>query len=62
MQIKVLKTEEEYFQALDRLEAIFQAESGTPEGDEAELLSLIIRKYDEENYPIPEKLKLYFAF
>jgi len=54
MQIKVLKTEEEYFQALNRLEEIFQAELGTPEGDEAELLSLVIRKYDEEFLPLPE--------
>ncbi|WP_088653535.1 helix-turn-helix domain-containing protein [Geofilum rhodophaeum] len=54
MQIKILKTEEEYFQALDRLEEIFQAKPGTPEGDEAELLSLVIRKYDEANFPLPE--------
>jgi HTH-type transcriptional regulator/antitoxin HigA len=54
MQIKVLKTEEEYFQALALLEEIFQAEPGTPEGDEAELLSLVIRKYDEANFPLPE--------
>lgn len=52
MENKILKTDEEYFKALNRLEEIFQAKPGTPEGDEAFHLSLAIRKYDEENFPI----------
>ena len=52
MRLKVLKTEEEYNNALKRLEEIFNAEADTPEGDEAELLMLLIESYEEENYPI----------
>jgi HTH-type transcriptional regulator/antitoxin HigA len=52
MTIKVLKTEEEYNQALKRLETIFDAHSDSPEGDEAELLVLLIEKYEDEYYPI----------
>lgn len=54
MNVKILKTEEEYFKALERIEDIFDAEPGTPEGDELELLSLLIEKYEDEHYPIPD--------
>ena len=54
MQNKILKTEEDYNIALDRLEVIFDAEPATPEGDEAELLTLLIEKYENEHYPIPQ--------
>jgi HTH-type transcriptional regulator/antitoxin HigA len=52
MTIKVLKTEEEYNQALRRLETIFDAPANSPEGDEAELWGLLIEKYEDEYYPI----------
>ncbi len=52
MDIKVLKTEEEYTLALKRLEEIFHAPIDSIEGDEADLLSIIIEKYENENYPI----------
>lgn len=52
MNIKVIKTEEEYNLALKRLELIFDAPIDAPEGDEAELLSILIEKYEDEHYPI----------
>ena len=52
MDIKVIKTEEGYQQALNRLEVIFDSEPGTAEGDELELLSLLIDKYENFHYPI----------
>lgn len=52
MDIKAIKTEQDYNQALKRLEEIFHAEIDTPEGDEAEVLSILIEKYEDENYPI----------
>jgi len=52
--IKIIKSENEYEQALERLEEIFDAPIGTPEGDESELLALLIEKYEEENYPMPD--------
>lgn len=51
--LKVLKTEREFETALERLEEIFDDPFGTPEGDESELLALLIEKYEEEHYPIP---------
>jgi len=52
MDIKVLKTEEEYNQALSRLEIIFDAPADSNEGDEADLLGMLIEKYEDEHYPI----------
>ena len=52
MEIKVIKTEEDYNQALLRLEKIFDAPENTKEGDEADLIGLLIEKYEEEHYPI----------
>ncbi len=49
---KVIKTEEEYNTALVRLEEIFDAKVGTPEGDELELLSLLIDNYEKVQYSI----------
>lgn len=52
MTIKAIKTEEDYDKAIKRLEQIFHAEVDTPEGDEAEVLSILIEKYEDENHPI----------
>lgn len=52
MDIKAIKTEENYNQALKRLEEIFHAPANTQEGDEAEILSILIEKYEDEYYPI----------
>jgi HTH-type transcriptional regulator/antitoxin HigA len=52
MKLKVIKTEAEYNQALKRLEVIFEAKVDTAEGDEADILGLLIEKYENEYYPI----------
>lgn len=53
MNIKPIRTENDYQQALTRLELIFDAEFGSPEGDELEILGMLIEKYENEHYPIP---------
>ena len=52
MNVKVIKTEEEYRKALKRLEKIFHAPIDSIEGDEADLLSILVEKYENEHYPI----------
>ena len=52
--IKPVKTEEDYDSALIRMEEIFHAEEGTPEGDESEILMLVIERYEDEHYPIED--------
>ena len=50
--LKIIKTEAEYEVALERLDAIFDAKRGTLEGDELELLTLLIDKFEKEHFPI----------
>ena len=52
MTVKPIKDEEAYQLALTRLEQIFDAPENTPEGDEAEILSLLIENYENRHYPI----------
>jgi len=59
MNIKPIKTEKDYQLALKRLEVIFDAKVNTKEGDEAEVLSLLIENYENSFYPIetPDPIK-----
>ena len=52
MNINLIKTENDYKQALKRLDVIFDAKKETPEGDELELLGMLIDQYENENFPI----------
>jgi HTH-type transcriptional regulator/antitoxin HigA len=52
MNIRPIKTKKDYEQAMLRLENIFDAKKGTPKGDELEILSLLIEKYEDEKFPI----------
>jgi len=52
MNIKPIRTEPDYQLALERLAVIFDASPGTPNGDEFEILSIIIDQYENEHFPI----------
>jgi len=52
MNIKLIKTESDYNKALARLEEIFDSPKGSVEGDELEILGILIEKYEDEHYPI----------
>ena len=51
MKTKVIKTESEYAAALARIEKLMDAKPGTPQGDELELLSLLLHDYEEKIFP-----------
>ena len=52
MEIKTIKSETDYNEALKRLEIIFHAPLDSKEGEEAEILSILIEKYEDEHFPI----------
>lgn len=52
MNIKLIKTEADYQTSLKRLELVFDAKTGTPESDEADILGLMIDEYEKKHYPI----------
>ena len=52
MNIKLIKTEQDYQAALNRLEEIFDTPVGSPESDEADILGLLVDEYEKEHYPL----------
>lgn len=52
MKLKVIRTEEDYQEALARLEKIFDSKPGSINGDELEILSILIDQYEKEHFPI----------
>lgn len=54
MKIEIIKNKDQYKRYLERMRQIFDAEKGTPESDELDLLALVIEKYEREKFPIPE--------
>ena len=52
MTIKPIKTKKDYQNALERLELIFDSKKGSDNGDELEILRILIEKYEDEHFPI----------
>lgn len=52
MNPRSLKTEQDYQDSLKRLEIIFDAKTGTEEGDELEILGELIDNYENIHFPI----------
>ncbi len=50
MQLRKLKTKKDYNEALERFEEIFQAKAGTKESDEADVLALLVKDYEDEHF------------
>lgn len=50
----ILKTEEDYNNASERLMEIFHIEPNTPEYDELSLLILLIQDYDNRHFSLPQ--------
>ncbi|MCU0120425.1 transcriptional regulator [Pseudomonas sp. B2M1-30] len=53
MNIKPIRSPEDHAAALSRMEQLWGADIGSPEGDELEILALLIEKYEDQHYPIP---------
>ena len=52
MTLKILKTKKEYAAALVRFEQIFQSRPGSAESDEADILALLLKTYEDKHYVI----------
>ena len=49
---KVIKNETDYEADLARIDELMNADPGTPEGDELELLVTLVELYEKQVYPI----------
>jgi HTH-type transcriptional regulator/antitoxin HigA len=48
----LIKTESDYAAALERVEKLMDAKPGNAQGDELEVLSLLVHDYEERVFPI----------
>ena len=53
MDIRPVRTEADYRAALKEAERLWDAEPGTLEGDQVEVLSTLIEAYEAQQHPIP---------
>jgi HTH-type transcriptional regulator / antitoxin HigA len=68
MELNIIKSEEKYQLALDWIDEMFdkKVSPDTPEGKKLEVALLLIKEYEDKNYPIPlpdpiEAIKLKMA-
>lgn len=54
MDIKPIRTEQDYQAALKEIERLFESVPGTPEGDRLEILVTLVEAYEAKHYPIPD--------
>ncbi|MCX2739498.1 helix-turn-helix domain-containing protein [Pontibacter anaerobius] len=52
--VRLIRSEKDYQAALKQIRALWDAEPGTPEEDQLEILSILVSKYEEEHFPIEE--------
>ena len=52
MNIRPIKTEQDYNFSIHRIEELWGAKKDTPEGDELDLLVTLIESYEMKHYPI----------
>ena len=52
MKAKIIKTQSEYAAALRQIEKLMDARPNTPQGEQLELLSLLVHDYEEKVFPI----------
>ncbi len=52
MNIKPIRNDDDLQNAFHQLEEVFQAQKGTPEADEMEILVTLIEAYENKHYPI----------
>ena len=50
--IKPIRTDGDLERALERINEIFDAEEGTPESDELDVLTVLVEHYEDERHPI----------
>jgi HTH-type transcriptional regulator / antitoxin HigA len=52
MEIRRIKTAEDHKAALARIDALMEAEAGTPEAAELEVWTILVEKFEQEMFPI----------
>ena len=51
--IRPIRAEQSYEKSLARIEKLWGAKQGTADGDELDVLMILVEVYEEKNYPMP---------
>jgi len=54
MDIRPIRTEEDYEIALAEIEQLFDTAPGTPDGDRLEVLVTLVQAYEDQHFTLPE--------
>lgn len=52
MEIKPIRTEEDYRSTLREIESLMAAEAGSPEGDRLNVLVTLVEAYERKTFPL----------
>lgn len=52
MDIRPIRTSEDYEEALEHIQALFEAQPNTPEGDILDILTTLVEVYESQSHPI----------
>ena len=53
MKLKPIRSDLDLERALERIDELWGAKPGTAKGDELDVLTLLVEKYEDERFPIP---------
>lgn len=51
--VKPIHNDDDLALAFERIEVLWGAEAGTPEGDELDILTMLVERYEDSHYPMP---------
>ncbi len=54
MELKPIRNKKEHQAALKEIEALWNARDGSAESDRLEVLALLVERYEQEHFPIPD--------
>jgi len=54
MEIKPIRSEDDYKAALEEIDKLMESQPGTPECDRMDVLVTLVEAYETKNFPIPE--------
>ena len=54
MNIKPIRTQSDYEEALKKIETLLDAEPGTPQADHLDILVTLVEAYEDRHYALPE--------
>jgi HTH-type transcriptional regulator/antitoxin HigA len=55
MTIRPIRTDADHRAALGKIEKLWGAASGTPEGDKLDVLATLVETYEERRWPLPSR-------